>query len=175
MRSSGVKTAINVSKTATSLAAISRCFDSKCTILCNNKVGVIAMRKFIFLMLMIVVSSNAKAEWVGVGYSPSSGFTTYTDPTTIRENGNMVKMWNMYVHKIYAKIKGKPFVSMKFQGEYDCDEGQTRTLYRLFYAGNMGQGEMVDSEATPDNWMPTPPGSTNELLWKIACGKIHLK
>jgi hypothetical protein len=48
------------------------------------------MRKPILMMLLAVVSSSAAAEWVELGSNEIS--TAYSDPATIRRNGDMVKM-----------------------------------------------------------------------------------
>lgn len=54
------------------------------------------MCKFVLLVLLVMASSGAAAEWVKVGDSPApDGFDVYADPATIRRAGNMVKMWGM--------------------------------------------------------------------------------
>ena len=53
------------------------------------------MRKFIVLMLLVLVSSGA-AAWVKLGKSADDGFDYYVDPVTIRRSGDMAKMSLLY-------------------------------------------------------------------------------
>jgi surface-adhesin protein E len=129
------------------------------------------MRKNILMMLLIVVSSSAAAEWVKVGRIENVT-TAFADPATIRRNGDMVKMWGLLDFKApNVLVENKPYMSMMTQVEYDCKEEQARTLSIYFYSKNMGEGEVVDIASHSGKWVPAPPGSIAESLWKFACGK----
>ena len=128
------------------------------------------MRKTILMMLLAVVSTSTLAAWVKVGEIGTT--TDYADPTTIRKEGDNVKMWALRDHKTKVLVEnGKPFKSTKEQSEYDCKEKQLRMLSMSFYSRNKARGEIVHRESDPGNWEPVEVGSTAEALWKIACGK----
>jgi hypothetical protein len=127
--------------------------------------------RLISTVLLIVVSVPAWAEWVEAGRYPTS--TVYFDPSTVRKAGNRVKMWDLVDHK-RQKTWGiiKPYLSVRTQSEYDCKEERLRTLYFDWHSGNMVSGEIVYTDADSKKWEPLQPRSANELLWKIACGKL---
>lgn len=127
------------------------------------------MRKLILMILLAVVSSRAMAEWVMVG-SSGGDMTTYVSPATIHKDGNIVKMWYMHDFKSVQESAGDRFLSITFQGEYDCKEVKSRILSYTWYSGNKGGGNVKLTETSPANWNSVFPGSTEETVFKYACG-----
>lgn len=128
------------------------------------------MRKAILMMLLAVVSSSAMARWVKVAGNETN--TTYADSATIRKAGNMAKMWSVFDYKTPVALdNGKRYMSTRAQFEYDCKEERMRPFAVSFHSKNMADGEVVYSAFDPGNWGPVPPGTVNDTLWKIACGK----
>lgn len=129
------------------------------------------MNKIILMLLLAVLSSSAMAEWES-HRSADDGMTLYTNPSTIRKNGDRVKMWALFDYKKSEIIdKNKRYLSSKSQFEFDCKEEQARTLSISNFSGNMGGGKAVDSHNNKTEWIPVPPESLIEFLWKYACGK----
>lgn len=128
------------------------------------------MKRFAIAMLLAAFSCSAAAGWVKVGHNDTS--TAYADPATIRKARDMVKMWSVIDYKT-AKVSnsGKPYMSLRAQFEYDCKEEQSRILYTSFHSANMVSGEIVFMNDNPGKWGPVPPGTGDEILLKIACGK----
>jgi hypothetical protein len=130
----------------------------------------LAMRKVVLTMLLAVVTSGAAAEWVSVKRKETA--TYYADPATIRNAGNVVKMWELHDFKTAQVADGiKPYMSTKAQSEYDCKREQRRTLSVSSYSGNMARGKVMESATDPSEWDPVAPGSIGDLMWKFACGK----
>jgi hypothetical protein len=133
------------------------------------------MRKAILMMILAVVSSSAAAEWTAV--SSNEKFTVYVESATIRKNGNMVEIWQLFDEKTAETVAGITYMSSKDQEEFDCKEKLARPLYSTYHSGNMGRGEIVFTNETPGNsiygnWTPVMPGTIIETLWKFACGKL---
>lgn len=82
-------------------------------------------------------------------------------------------MWSLIDYNLVQKVSADTkFLSQKSQQEYDCKGEQRRTLYFSWHSENMGKGAVIYIDNNPDNnWSPVPPGSTDEILWKFACGK----
>ena len=120
------------------------------------------------MSLLSLVSNCAIAEWVDIGATETK--TIYADPTTIRKNGHIVKMWRLYDLKdaIVTKEVG-PYKSSKVQHEFDCKMERTRILYITAFSGNMGKGKVVYAGVGPLNWTPVSPSSTDKVLWDFAC------
>lgn len=131
------------------------------------------MRKAILMVLLVIVSSNAAAEWVKVGSTATGAL--YVGSGTTRRVGDTVKMWGLLDFKTaqenVGNFAGKSYLSSKQQIEYECKEGQWRKLCFSWHSGNMGSGEIVLSDAKPDKWGPVTPDSGVETFRNFACGK----
>ena len=126
--------------------------------------------KTVFLLLLIVVSSSALADWVKV--EESNTFTAYADPTTIRTNGNVVEIWTL---QDYKAVQVDPtlgaYLSARAQAEFDCKEEKVRDLRLSWYSDKMAEGAVVFLDEDPSNWNPVIPGTGDEALWKFVCKK----
>lgn len=115
------------------------------------------------------VEKVKEAKWVKV---EGNGYvTSYADPSTIIKADDKVKMLALVDFKTVIKNGGNPYMSTKTQHEYDCKEVRWRMLEFSYHSGNMGEGELVFTDAKPGNWEPVLPGSGTQVRWKIACGK----
>jgi hypothetical protein len=126
------------------------------------------MSKTVLMLMLAVVSSNAMAEWIEIS---SSEYTTeYIDPSTRRQNGNMVKLWNMTNYKKAVVYKGRTILSSKVQREYNCDEKSSQIMKEIDYSDSLGRG---DAEFGEQN-APLQShfrGAVSDDLWEFACGK----
>ncbi len=115
------------------------------------------------------------SEWVLVVGTDT--MTVYFDPSTLRRDGNITRMWHLTdLKSASAAFDGKPYLSDKGQDEYDCKKNLSRTLAFSLHSKNMGKGETVYSESNPLKRGPVPwdrvePSTAAELMWKIACKK----
>ena len=82
-------------------------------------------------------------------------------------------MWALNDYKTIQRLDNRePFKSEKAEYEYDCKDQQSRLLYFTAHAGNMAEGEVVDFNVAPGEWVHASPKSELAWLWKIACGKV---
>ena len=128
------------------------------------------MKRLLLGLMLAMTASAASAEWtIAVGHDD---FILYVDRATIRRNGNLVKMWDLFDYKTVQKSAGDAYLTQKSQREYDCKEEKERILAFSWFDGQMGNGKVVFSlSETSMKWSPIEPGSVGETLWKIACGK----
>jgi len=132
----------------------------------------IAMHKVILMILLAVVSSGSRAEWVEIGETEEKDLTVYADPTTIRKTGNTVKMWSLDDYKSVRNTLGLMNLSSRSLNEYDCKEKQVTMHFLYVHSGNMGRGEAVQINGEYCCWWShVSPESMGEILWKFACGK----
>jgi hypothetical protein len=64
------------------------------------------MLRLIFLILLVLNSDVAYAEWVKVSDRDETGKMVYVDPATIRRNSNLVKMWQFFDYKTVQTVGG---------------------------------------------------------------------
>ena len=133
------------------------------------------MKRLLMGLMLLVTAGAANAGWTIVGDTGDDGddFIQYVDRATIRRNGNFVKMWDLLdFNTVQMSPAGHSFLSEKAQQEYDCKEEKKRILAFTWFDGQMGNGKVVVSNGNVrGEWEPISPGSVNEVLWKIACGK----
>ena len=129
------------------------------------------MTRLFLITLLLLSSGPAYAEWVKVSDSNEAGKTVYVDPTTIRRNSNLVKMWQFYDYKTVQTVGGIGFLTAEEQWEFDCAEERSRVLALKEFSGNMGSGTVVYTNSEVGKWQPVAPSSIGQLLWKFACGK----
>jgi hypothetical protein len=125
---------------------------------------------FLFMLLMLS-SQSVYAEWILVSGDDEAGLKVYVDPATLRRNGNLAKMWQLYDYKTVQTVAGDSLLSMKRFNEYDCAEERTRMLGYTWFSGNMGNGNVVYSTTEHQPWEPVVPRTINRTLWKVACDK----
>ena len=75
------------------------------------------MKRLIMITLLVLSSSQAYAEWIKVSDSDEAGKSVYVDPTTIRRNSNLVKIWQFYDYKTVQTVGGIRFLTAKEQWE----------------------------------------------------------
>ncbi len=129
------------------------------------------MVRLIVLTLLVLNSSAAYAEWVKVSDRDEAGKTVYMDPSTIRRNSNLVKMWQFFDYKTVQTVGGVRFLSDKEEWEFDCVAERSRSLGLKEYSGNMGSGTVVYTNSQVGKWLPVVPGSIGHIVWKVACQK----
>jgi surface-adhesin protein E len=55
--------------------------------------------------------------------------------------------------------------------DYDCAEQRYEGLEVMYVSGNMGSGNLLDRSTGKGRWQRISPGSLDQSLWKLACGK----
>ena len=125
-----------------------------------------------FLITLLALGSGlANAEWVLASGNDETGLLVYIDSDSIRRNGNLAKMWQLYDYKTVQTVAGDSLLSMKRFNEYDCAEERTRTLGYTWFSGNMGSGKVVFSTSEVQQWEPVGSRTINHTLWKAACDR----
>jgi surface-adhesin protein E len=126
------------------------------------------------IILLLLSSGPAYAEWVTVSEDKQEGKTAYVNPDAIRD-GSLVKMWTLLDYKTTQKREGSLYMSEQAQHEFDCAEERFRMLALSNYSGNMASGNVVYSSTfdSPETtkWQPFSTGSLAQTLWNFACGK----
>ena len=131
--------------------------------------GDLMTRLFLFILLFLS-SEPAFADWMSLGES-DSGTTVYADPTTMRREGDLVKMWVLFDFKTVRTKEGVSYSSAKAHMDYDCAEQRYEGIEVMYFSGNMGNGNLLDRSSGKGKWLRVSPGSLDQDLWKLACGK----
>jgi hypothetical protein len=126
------------------------------------------MRAALALMLM-AVSGVAAAHWIAL--HESDEYIAYADPATRLRFGDIVQLRDLIDLKTAkASPYGVEHASSTASSEFDCRDERMRTLRLFLHSGRMGEGEIVETAALSDRWLPVAQGSLLRILWQYACG-----
>jgi surface-adhesin protein E len=129
------------------------------------------MSKLLLLLMLVFISTSVMAEWTALKWNhEDGGLTLYVDYTTIHKEGDRVRMLSLADFEVVEKNEVDLF-SSRAQNEYDCKEKKIRQLFYSLYSGSMGKGKMEHSNSEHLKWMPVQPGSMEDAMWRVACGK----
>ena len=120
--------------------------------------------------LLLLTIGPAYSEWVQVAsLTTRGGFSVYADLDTVRRKGELVKMWVLFDFGAPQDTGQGAYLSWKAQGQFDCAEERARMVDLVYFASNMGAGNVVHNDSDGFKWAPVPPRSGTEVLWKVAC------
>ena len=94
--------------------------------------------RLLLCFLLTLAAAPAWAEWVKV--SDTDVAIVYIDPSTIRKDGNLRRVWGITDLK-RRDMNGE--MSRRVLYEYDCKEERFRILSMTGHAGPMANGKVV--------------------------------
>ncbi|MGE0469029.1 MAG: surface-adhesin E family protein [Nitrospira sp.] len=119
--------------------------------------------------------------WVAIdsAYQAPTRHMVYFDPTTIRRDGDLATLWQVTDYKSmqgnapFGQFMMSPhrFFSTKSHKEFDCVKKRVRLLASSEHSQHMGTGVQHAVVVAQGFGLRVEPGSINEALWKVACGK----
>lgn len=127
------------------------------------------MKKILMILVAVLISSGASAEWSRV--TGSGSVDTYIDLSTVRRDGDKVKLWTMRNYKTPQDPQEEDkHLSTKEQHELDCKEEQRRPLFLTAYSGEKGTGKVVYNINDSNNkWGAIAPGTVGRGLLEVGC------
>ena len=131
------------------------------------------MNRIVVLALMCL-TTNAWSAWTFVTDTGTENrdFSVYVDLTTIKRNGDTVKIWYLHDFKNPRALRtGKSYRSSVLQEEYDCKTERLRTTASTDYSDDMGLGIAVLSDDDTGAWSVVRPRTIGHTKLKLACGQ----
>ena len=126
------------------------------------------MRRLALTLTLAALSCNAAADWVIV--SDNDDYIAYADPATISREGDRVRMSDLVDLKMPRPSPyGNPHASSTAHSEFDCQNPRIRTIAFYLHSGQTGEGDIVETVAESNGWLPVAPGTLLSMLWKFAC------
>ena len=78
-------------------------------------------------------------------------------------------MDSLFDHKDFQRMVETGYFSQRVRAEYGCIDRRIRRLSVSLHAGHMGEGKVIYSDDSPQEWEAVEGGTLNESLWKTAC------
>lgn len=116
------------------------------------------------IILLVLSSGPAYAEWMEIGTSGEGNqkSTNYIDVSKIQRDGTLAKIWVLYNYTATQTFRGKPYLSIKGQRQYECRERTWRILAAYLYSEHMG-GALLQRLSPAHR----PRRQTNLELWQV--------
>jgi hypothetical protein len=130
----------------------------------------IAMRMAVTVLAaaLAAASSSAAAGWVRL--SANEYYTAYASDISVPKPGGVVEMWTLNDYSAMRKSRsGRPYMSKKMQGEYDCAKRQSRIIWATTHDEPMGGGSIRTTYTQAEAWQSAPAGSFEGYVLDRAC------
>ena len=128
------------------------------------------------LILLMLVSQPAWAEWVPLPPMPGSSTKYFWDPASLRKTGDGRRAWVMWTME--SLVPAGPYTRAWQSGrdmiEFDCDGERERLLSRERFSGVMAKGVSVERIQPNQLWSYPSPGTFHDVRLKAVC-KVPLK
>ncbi len=124
--------------------------------------------KKLFLMLAIVASVSAHAEWIS--YQRSGNIDELVDLQAVSQEGAQLKIWTLTNFATpMTTLEGQDYASEKMLTTVDCGQRKVGAEKVIRYAGTDAGGEVISSMETPLRLVATKAGSAEEALLARVC------
>ena len=120
--------------------------------------------KKLFLVCLMMLAGSAWAEWVMFGESEEAH--SFYDPTTIRKEGNMRRVWQLSNLKRRG-VDGE--MSRRLRAEYDCKQERYQLLDVSEHSEPMVGGKVLISEIGNGTWSGVAPETIAAYMFEIVC------
>ena len=128
------------------------------------------MKRLALALALAALSCNSAAEWVMV--YDNGEYIAYADPATVTREGDLAQMSDLIDLKSpQSSPYGKQHASSTAHSEFDCGNSQVRTIAFSLYSGQMGEGDVIETVAESNRWLPVAPGTLLNVLWQLACSQ----
>ena len=148
------------------------------------------MKKIIIMTILLIVSTNALAEWVYL--TSSSDSKVYFNSRPTKKRGHKIKLWTLTdfeKHQLIGEETGyhtgsgsldralgiehneKYYKSLVQVFEYDCAEETSVQIGITAYSANMGAGKIIDSSNERGSPSEIIPDTIGEAEYEFACNK----
>lgn len=118
----------------------------------------------LLLCLLALVAAPVWAEWVLV--SETEYTYAFIDPTSIRKDGNMRRVGELYdLKKPYTNGE----LSRRKLSEYDCKEERSRFISLTVHSEHKGRGEVLAAMFIPTELDDVEPSTINAAQLKFVC------
>ena len=99
-------------------------------------------------------------------------YIAYADPDTVSRAGDLVRMSDLIDLKSpRSSPYGKQHASSTAHSEFDCRNSRIRTIAFSLHSGQMGDGDLVETVAESNRWLPVAPGTLLGVLLQLACSQ----
>ena len=130
------------------------------------------MRKVVLMLLAVVLSGNARAEWILVDSDGKAD--NYFNTENNHRVGGTITIEFLSDFAAPENARGTaPYSSIRSRYEFDCKRGLSRAVETYWYSGKMGTGGLIRSEKHDDQsgWHQPKAKTPESDYYFVACGQ----
>lgn len=131
------------------------------------------MNKLLMVFVLAFTSYNSMAAWTFLYPAAEDGH--YIDLTSIRKDGNFVKVWTLIDIK-KQEIQERGIYSLKMQTEFNCKDETFRILNSIAYSDSMGLSSPIASDSQDkenETFEAVEPYTMTQKLFNTACTPVN--
>ena len=122
--------------------------------------------KILLLVLTLLVTGSAWAEWVVYGTTDTDTF--YYDPATIRKDEHIRRVWQLV--DLGKRGRGGE-ISRRYRTEYDCKQERYKLLGFSIHSEPMAGGTVLLTGGEDYRWEAIAPDTVAAIVLNIVCAK----
>ena len=93
------------------------------------------------------IANSPITQWIPVSTNHDRSVVIYADLDRFRREGSVVRVRLLFDHLGVSEDPRRSYITTR---EYQCDRALARTLDEQFFAEQMGSGDVLPAEASPD-------------------------
>lgn len=131
----------------------------------RERVLTVTLLSSAFALAVLWAMPASAQNWAQVYETDRAAY--YIDPTTIKVNGNLRRVWEL------TDWKKTTIGAMSFRvlSEYDCKEEKHRALSLTTFSEAMARGNSLSKHDSPDSWSYIAPGTVGYTILEIICAE----
>ncbi len=122
------------------------------------------MNKSYLLMISLLASASAQAEWTHFYETRLTDF--YVDNASIQPVDGKLQVWILGNSKAR---KGSGEISFKSLQQFDCKEKMNRGIAYATFSEEMAAGDKLNETDVPSSWTLVLSGTAEQTLFKQLC------
>ena len=122
------------------------------------------MKKAYLLMISLLASASAQAEWTHFYETRLTNF--YVDNASIQPVDGKLQVWILGNSKAR---KGSGEISFKSLQQFDCKEKMNRGIAYATFSEEMAAGDKLNETDVPSSWTLVLSGTAEQTLFKQLC------
>jgi hypothetical protein len=109
--------------------------------------------------------------WTPLAFNADDTLSAYVRFPVVRPPGAFPRIWVRWEYSTPQTDRYPNYRSIMDLNEVNCSQGTTRIIQEQTYIGNNFEGEASSSLTGPTTWQYPGPGTFNESILRVVCGK----
>ena len=132
------------------------------------------MFKYLFLLMLAMMSGQACAEWTITPYASGGDGTYYWDAQHVKYHGSLLTIWiaDDFGEAQISKFKpGEKYFALQEELELDCATAKSRMIDYIELSDHLGYGSVIFQDKQHTKWNIIDPDGLSYHVMTAFCKK----